>query len=84
MFSIFGLIGSIVIVAIAGTLATVLTGNDSSNMVKNIVIGLIGGILGSILGSLIGIGSKNIIGSIIIATLGSILVLWIYNKYIKK
>ena len=34
----FSFIGSIIIGAIAGTLATVLTGNDSSNMVKNIVI----------------------------------------------
>lgn len=37
----FSFIGSIIIGAIAGTLATVLTGNDSSNMVKNIVIGLV-------------------------------------------
>lgn len=77
------LIGSLIIGAVAGTLATVISGSDSSNMIKNICIGLVGGIVGNVLAGLIGLGSTNMIGSLILATLGSVVVLWAYNKFIK-
>lgn len=80
----FGWIFSLLIGGIAGFLAAKLTGNDSSNILQNICLGLVGGLVGEFLGNIIGLGSTNFIGSLILATLGAILILYLYNHFIKK
>ena len=46
----------------------------------NIIIGIIGGLVGGFVFSLVGVQGSGIIGSIIVATIGAIILLWIVNK----
>ncbi len=79
-----GIIYAVIVGLISGWGANSILGNDSSNLVMNLVLGVIGSFVGSLIGSLIGIHASNIIGSCIIGILGAVLVIWVYNKYIKK
>jgi len=68
---------------IAGSLAKMITPQkESSSWVTSLIIGIIGGFVGGWLGSLIGISSNGFIMSLITATGGAVLVLFIYHKFI--
>jgi uncharacterized membrane protein YeaQ/YmgE (transglycosylase-associated protein family) len=74
----------LIIGAISGWLAAKLMGTDSSNWIINCVLGLCGGLVFGLIAGLFGIGSTNIIGSIIFSVIGACLLVWLYNKFIKK
>jgi uncharacterized membrane protein YeaQ/YmgE (transglycosylase-associated protein family) len=75
----YGIIGWIVVGLIAGVLAKwIMPGKDPGGIIVTILIGIAGGLLGGFIGSLVGLGGGNII-NIILATLGAILLLWIYR-----
>jgi len=78
-----GLIYWLLIGLAAGALAKLITPQDEKGgWVSSIIIGIIGSFVGKLVFGLIGIQSYGLIGSIVIATLGAILVLFIYHKYL--
>lgn len=75
----YGIIGWILVGLIAGVLAKwIMPGKDPGGLIITIIIGIAGGLLGGFIASRIGIGGGNIV-NILIATVGAILLLWIYR-----
>jgi uncharacterized membrane protein YeaQ/YmgE (transglycosylase-associated protein family) len=72
----------IVLGLIAGAIAkAVMPGNDPGGIIVTILIGIVGAFLGGFLGSMIaGTGLNGFsLWSIVLAVVGSILLLWIYR-----
>lgn len=66
----------ILVWAAAGYLASRLM-KTTMPLWMNVVLGLLGGVAGSLVGGIIGLGSTNVIGSIIISTAGACLVIYL-------
>ena len=74
------IIGWIIIGLIAGALAKfIMPGDDPGGFIITILLGIAGAIVGGFLASLIGIGGGGTIWTIVIATLGAIILLAIYR-----
>lgn len=69
--------------AIAGFIAEKVTNNDMG-LLLNIVVGLIGSVLGGWLFGMLGINAGGFVGSLIVATIGAILLLMIVGVVRKK
>jgi uncharacterized membrane protein YeaQ/YmgE (transglycosylase-associated protein family) len=70
-----GIIAWILIGLVAGWLASTIM-KRRGGLLKNILIGLVGSIIGGVLFSLLGLeGGGNILGSILVATVGAIVIL---------
>jgi uncharacterized membrane protein YeaQ/YmgE (transglycosylase-associated protein family) len=70
----------IIVGLIAGALAKfVMPGDDPGGFIITILLGIAGAIVGGFLASLIGIGGGGTIWTIIIATIGAIILLAIYR-----
>lgn len=71
----------------AGSIAKALTPQDEKGgWISSLIIGVIGAYLGGFIASLTGIRyilGSGLIGSLIVATGGAFLVLFIYHKYLK-
>ncbi|HHV50444.1 MAG TPA: GlsB/YeaQ/YmgE family stress response membrane protein [Clostridiales bacterium] len=82
-----GIIGWLIIGALAGWIASKITGNDKQmGAGKNILVGIIGGFIGGFAMNLIGgygITGFNI-WSLFVATLGAVILLLIINAIKKK
>lgn len=80
-----GLIYTLIIGFIAGALAKMITPQDErGGWISSIVIGIIGSFVGHFLGGIIGVQSTHLIGRILIATGGAVLILFIYHRYLAK
>lgn len=75
-----GLIASLIVGGFAGWLAGIIMKGQGQGVLMNIVIGIIGGFIGGFVFSLVGIDSTNIIGSVVTAVVGAIILLWLVNK----
>ena len=77
-----GLIFWIVVGAIAGFLAEKIMKADMG-LAMNIVVGIVGALIGGFLiTELLGFGDgEGLIESIVVATLGAVLLLWVVNKF---
>jgi len=75
------IIGWILLGLIAGFIASKIVNRGGEGMVLDIVLGIVGAIVGGFLFSLV--GSTGITGfniwSLIVAILGSVVVLWVYH-----
>lgn len=69
---------------IAGYVGSMIMGTSNNDWVKNVLVGLVGSIVGTIIGALIGLNATNIIGSLLLAILGSCVCIFVYNKYLVK
>jgi uncharacterized membrane protein YeaQ/YmgE (transglycosylase-associated protein family) len=56
----------------AGYLAALIMKGKSYGLLGNLIVGVIGAELGGLLFGLIGIGSSNLLGRLILATLGAV------------
>ncbi|BAK98983.1 hypothetical protein OBV_17850 [Oscillibacter valericigenes Sjm18-20] len=77
-----GILGWIVIGALAGWIASMLTGNNEKmGAGANIAVGIIGGFIGGIAMNLL--GGSGITGfnlwSLLVAVIGAVILLWIVN-----
>ena len=68
----------------AGALAKYLMpGKDPGGWIITILLGIGGSVVGGFLGSFVGIQSSNLIGSLLIATGGALVILFLY-RYLNK
>lgn len=81
-----GILSWIILGLLAGILAKwIMPGKDGGGMIITILLGIAGAFVGGFIGSFLGLGTTGglSIGSIITATLGALLLLFIYNKVAK-
>lgn len=79
-----GIITWIIIGLIAGAIAKAIhPGKDPGGFIITIVIGIVGAVVGGWISSLLGFGTVDgfNIGSLFIAIIGSVLLLFIYRKF---
>ena len=67
--------------ALAGYLGSKLMKGRPDGLLSNILLGLVGGLVGSFLFGLIGLGSRGIIGEILVSAAGACFVIWIVRKF---
>lgn len=80
-----GILTWIFVGLIAGALGKLISpGNDGGGWILTIVLGIVGAIVGGFISSALGFGGVTgfNIGSLLVATLGAVLVLFIYKKFI--
>ena len=74
-----GFLWYIIIGIAAGFLAGKIMRGGGFGVIINLILGIVGGVLGGWVFGLFGIAASGIIGSLITATVGAILVLWTYR-----
>jgi uncharacterized membrane protein YeaQ/YmgE (transglycosylase-associated protein family) len=82
-----GILSWILLGLVAGALAKfIMPGKDPGGFFVTILIGIVGALLGGFLGKFIGLGKVESfdLGGILIATVGSILLLIIYRLAVRK
>ena len=82
-----GIISWIILGLIVGALAKwIMPGQDPGGIIITIVIGIVGALIGGFLSSLIGLGTVTglNLGSIIIALVGALILLWLYRMVKSK
>lgn len=78
-----GLIWWIVVGLIAGWAAGKIMKGGGYGMGMDILLGIVGGIVGGVLLGLLGIHAEGLVGSIIVAIVGSVFLIWL-SRRIKK
>jgi uncharacterized membrane protein YeaQ/YmgE (transglycosylase-associated protein family) len=71
-----GFIGAIIIGIFAGWLAEKIMKRDHG-LLTNLVVGLVGALLGAFIVSMLGISYGGWIASLVVSTLGAVLLLWL-------
>lgn len=80
-----GILTWIIVGGLAGALGKLISpGDDGGGWILTIVLGIVGAIVGGFISTALGFGGVTgfNIGSILVATLGAVLVLFIYKKFI--
>jgi uncharacterized membrane protein YeaQ/YmgE (transglycosylase-associated protein family) len=76
-----GLIWIIIIGAVVGALAKVLTpGSESGGFFMTAILGMVGALIATLLGRFIGLYGSNQGAGFIASILGAVLVLWVYRR----
>ena len=86
MIDLGGIIGALVIGAAAGWIAEQVM-KTNMGLLMNIIVGVVGAVVGNFLAALIpGVGGTSgfSIWSLLVATLGAIVLLWVVNLVRKK
>jgi len=80
------ILGAIIIGGIAGALAKlIMPGDDPGGIIVTILLGIVGAFVGSFITvNLLGMGGGGLIWSIIVATLGAIILLAIYRLIVGR
>jgi uncharacterized membrane protein YeaQ/YmgE (transglycosylase-associated protein family) len=65
----------LIIGAIAGWLAGQITTGSGFGLLMNIVVGIVGAVLGGLIFGALGLSAHNVIGSLITATIGAVVLL---------
>ena len=74
------MIWSIIIGGIAGWLAGLIMKGQGYGVLVNILLGIVGGLVGGWVFALLGIAATNIIGQLICATVGAVLLIVLARK----
>ncbi len=72
-----GLIGFLIIGLIAGWLAGLIMKGKGAGLIMNLVVGVIGAFVGGFLFRLVGLSAHGFIGSLITATVGAVVLLFV-------
>jgi uncharacterized membrane protein YeaQ/YmgE (transglycosylase-associated protein family) len=81
--TIGAIIGWIIIGLIAGALGKlIMPGDDPGGIIVTILLGIAGAVVGGFLAGLIGLGGGGILWTIVVATLGAIILLAIYRAVV--
>lgn len=75
-----GLIPGIICGIVAGFIACKLTNKEGKGCIVDLFLGIIGGAVGGFVFDLLGIQTASLVGSIVCAVIGAVIVLWICNK----
>jgi uncharacterized membrane protein YeaQ/YmgE (transglycosylase-associated protein family) len=75
-----GIFWFLIVGLIAGFIASRLTGERRS-LVQNLVVGVIGAVVGGVLFWAVGLQATGLIGALVIATVGSVVLLFLLNRY---
>ena len=78
-----GLIWILIVGLIAGWLAGRIMEKEGG-LVFNLGVGVVGAFVGGFLGRLIGLQATGLLGSIIMATIGAVVLLWVVAKLQKR
>ena len=78
---LFSLVWFLVIGLTAGWLAGLLTKGRGLGLANDLIVGVLGAFLGGLLFWVIGLSATGLIGSLIMATVGAVLVLFLIRKY---
>jgi uncharacterized membrane protein YeaQ/YmgE (transglycosylase-associated protein family) len=81
--SLLHLVFFLIIGAIAGWIAGVITKGSGFGVVGNILVGIVGAFLGGFCFGLLGIAAFSLIGQLIFAVLGALLFIWLLS-FIRK
>lgn len=73
-----GIIGAIIIGILAGWIAEQLM-RRKHGLLTNMIVGLVGALLGSFIAGAMGISFGGVVGSLVIATLGAVLLLFLLS-----
>jgi uncharacterized membrane protein YeaQ/YmgE (transglycosylase-associated protein family) len=77
------IIAWIIIGLVAGALAKlIMPGDDPGGIIVTILIGIAGAFVGGFLASLIGLAEGGLIWTIVVATIGAIILLAIYRMFV--
>lgn len=82
-----GILTWIIFGLIAGALAKlIMPGNQNMGWLMTIILGIVGAFVGGFVGSLIGLGDVDsfTFGSMALAVVGALIVLWIYGMATKR
>lgn len=80
----FGLIGSLIIAGLAGFLAGKIMKGGGFGVIQNVLIGIVGGFVGNSIFFVLGLPPSNLIGRLIAATLGAIVLLYVIDLVRKR
>lgn len=81
----YGILGWIVIGLIAGALAKfIMPGRDPGGIIVTIILGIVGAVIGGFIAQAIGLGTGGNIWNLVLATLGAILLLWLYRMFTSR
>ncbi|WP_444678149.1 GlsB/YeaQ/YmgE family stress response membrane protein [Halomonas sp. E19] len=75
-----GLIAWLIIGGLAGWIAGNIMRGGGFGILPNIGVGIVGAVIGGFLFRLLGLGAEGMIGSLVTATVGAVLLLWIISK----
>ncbi len=81
-----GIISWIILGLLAGILAKwIMPGKDGGGFIMTTLLGIAGAIVGGWVSSLLGIGTAGglSLGSIVMATVGALILLFLYNRFAK-
>ncbi|MBE3922483.1 GlsB/YeaQ/YmgE family stress response membrane protein [Vibrio parahaemolyticus] len=81
-----GIISWIILGLIAGALAKwLMPGKDGGGWIATMLLGIAGAFVGGFLGGILGFGGATGVntGSIITATLGAFILLFVYNRFLR-
>ncbi|MEM6723603.1 MAG: GlsB/YeaQ/YmgE family stress response membrane protein [Bacteroidota bacterium] len=73
-------IGVIIIGAVAGWLAGTLFKGKDFGLLWNILLGIAGAVVGDFVFGMVGLVATHIVGRIVTATVGAIIVLWVSTQ----
>ena len=80
-----GILGWIFFGLVVGIVAKlIMPGKDPGGFIVTILLGIVGALLGGFLGRMLGLYETGEAAGFIVATLGAILVLWIYRVATRK
>lgn len=75
-----GLISFLIVGLIAGHAAARITG-EAHTLLQNLLTGVLGAFLGGILFWVVGLQATGFIGALVVATVGSVLLLYLLDRY---
>lgn len=75
-----GLLWFLIVGAAAGWIANQLMDRDRSGLLGNLGLGIVGAMIGGPLLGLLGLRAGGLVGSLVTATIGAVVLIWIVRK----